>query len=388
LINFLLMVKVVQNPVREPADYLYRDVLLTLAILAASLSVKTRTTSGSIDRTSTWSLPAALILTSVAVSTSFPIFHLREYKSVSPYALVNSLSDTDPWINTFEQAAGRTQGVVAVIDPRFLSRWSDERVVDRRKRDWQGLRGFYEFREAGFTTLEGSPKVRDASAFTGLTASLKQSLDPLGPQFCDAGLLSFLQVTTLVMSYESRDPCYRLATSGSVSSGKVRVSTPVPLADSGMFISGLSQQQVFRVDTDTGVVRCGLLTDPACFKTIGLQPSSGWSISTDKCTLPCVVRLTRNADAPDDQGVIVLPLNTDNALQIADQTGRSIPTTSHNGLLAIPANTPSDKITITTGTDWRMWLQVATAYFQYTILIPPIITITQRATKQRTRRDS
>jgi hypothetical protein len=331
-------------------------------------------------------VPIAVILTSFVVSVSYPIFHLREFRSVSPYSLISSLRDSDPWIEPFRDAAARDSGVVAVVDERFLSRWADERIADRRERDWRGLRGFYEFREAGFTTLEGSPKIRDASAFTGLTDSLKQSLDPPTADFCSAGLLSFLRVTTVVMSPENRDPCYVRATRERPDDVTLQASQPVPLADSGMLISNLSRQQVFLTDTDptnNGQVRCGLLTDPGCFERLKLRPSSQWNITATECTLPCVLRISRTTNTPNEQGMIVLPLNTGNALRIIDQTGTPIPTTRYNGLLAIPTNTTTNELTITTGNDWRMWLQVLTAYLQYAILIPPLLNVARNTTKRR-----
>jgi hypothetical protein len=81
--------------------------------------------------------------------------------------------------------------------------------------------------------------------------------------------------------------------------------------------------------------------------------------------------------------MIVLPLNTGNALRIIDQTGTPIPTTRYNGLLAIPTNTTTNELTITTGNDWRMWLQVLTAYLQYAILIPPLLNVARNTTKRR-----
>jgi hypothetical protein len=320
------------------------------------------------------------MLTSVAVSVSNPMFHFEAFRSSSPYALVNTLRDSDPWIDAFEQATGTTHGVVAVVDPFFSNRWTGEAW-----KDWRGLRGFYEFREAGFTTLEGSPKIRDASAFTGLTDSLKQVLDPPTSDFCGSGLLSFLRVTTIIMSTESRDQCYLRATnkSGNIT---LRASEPAPLADSGMLISNLSQQQLFRTDsnsTDNGGIRCGLLADPACFEKLGLLPSNQWQATARNCSLPCVFQMTRTTNTTNEQGMIVLPFNIGNALRVTDQTGTTIPSTSYNGMIAIPANTPGNTITITVGTDWRMWLQVITAYLQYAVLIPPLITATQRATKRK-----
>ena len=382
------MIRVIHSPIRESGDYLYQDVLITLAMLAVGLTLapgKRSHTSFQL-RAGLLVIPIAVSLTSFVVSVSYPFFHLSKFRSASPYSLVNSLRDTDPWIEPFHAAAARDSGLVAVIDERFLSRWADERITDRSKRDWRGLRGFYEFREAGFTTLEGSPKIRDASAFTGLTDSLKQSLDPPTADFCSAELLSFLRVTTVIMSPENRDSCYFRATGERPDNVTLQASKPVPLADSGMLISNLSRQQVFLTDTDptnNGQVRCGLLTDPACFERLNLHPSRQWNVPTTECALPCVLRISRTINTPNEQGMIVLPLNTGNALRITDQTGTPIPTTRYNGLLAIPTNTTTIELTITTGSDWRMWLQVLTAYLQYAILIPPLVSITRHTTKRR-----
>jgi hypothetical protein len=380
--NFLFMIGILKNPIRVPGDYHYRDILITLSMIGVGLSL--HLVKESIPRYRrwlwNWSLPVSLMLTSVAVSVSNPMFHFEAFRSSSPYALVNTLRDSDPWIDAFEQATGTTHGVVAVVDPFFSNRWTGEAW-----KDWRGLRGFYEFREAGFTTLEGSPKIRDASAFTGLTDSLKQVLDPPTSDFCGSGLLSFLRVTTIIMSTESRDQCYLRATnkSGNIT---LRASEPAPLADSGMLISNLSQQQLFRTDsnsTDNGGIRCGLLADPACFEKLGLLPSNQWQATARNCSLPCVFQMTRTTNTTNEQGMIVLPFNIGNALRVTDQTGTTIPSTSYNGMIAIPANTPGNTITITVGTDWRMWLQVITAYLQYAVLIPPLITATQRATKRK-----
>jgi hypothetical protein len=381
--NFLLMIGIFQNPIRVPGDFHYRDVLVTLSMLGVGLSIHGTTMNAPREqiRLWLWLMSLSLMLTSSAVSISNPIFQFQSFGAPSPYALVKTLQDTDPWIETFWEAAGTTSGVVAVVDPVFTNRWSGEAW-----KDWRGLRGFYEFREAGFTTLEGSPKIRDASAFTGLTDSLKQSLDPPTADFCSAGLLSFLRVTTVVMSPENRDPCYVRATRERPDDVTLQASQPVPLADSGMLISNLSRQQVFLTDTDptnNGQVRCGLLTDPGCFERLKLRPSSQWNITATECTLPCVLRIGRTTNTPNEQGMIVLPLNTGNALRIIDQTGTPIPTTRYNGLLAIPTNTTTNELTITTGNDWRMWLQVLTAYLQYAILIPPLLNVARNTTKRR-----
>jgi len=76
-----------------------------------------------------------------------------------------------------------------VVDPTFLNQWTeflrqreDLKLIgtgadDLVPKDWRGLYGSFQLRQAGFTLLEGQPKIRDATAFTVLVDSLKQSLE-------------------------------------------------------------------------------------------------------------------------------------------------------------------------------------------------------------------
>jgi hypothetical protein len=317
-------------------------------------------------------LPLTLVFTSVTVAVSYPIFHLQEFRDVSPYSLINSLRDNDPWIERFHAAAGRNRGVLAVVDERFLSRWADERIPNRVQRDWDGLRGFYEVREAGFATVEGSPKIRDASAFSGLGESLKQNIDPPSSDFCSPELLSFLRVTTILMSPSTLDMCYSKAAKGA-DTGTLTVSQPVPLVGSGMLISNLTGHRVFEtasLSSDRSAdIQCGLLSDPTCFAALRLTPASEWSISSESCELPCVMRLVRTSTSPSNENSLVVPFNSGISLRILDQSRKELPQQTFNGLLAIRPSESASEVTIVTGTDWRMWLQVASGFSQYAALL-------------------
>ena len=378
--NFLLMTRVVRNPIRESGDYLYQDVLLTLAMLAVGLTIASDQHVTSPRKSHLRVLTVALALTSVTVAISYPVFHLQEFRKASPYSLINSLRDRDPWIDTFHAAAGREQGVLAVVDERFLSRWSDERVPNRIRREWEGLRGFYEVREAGFTTLEGSPKIRDASPFSGLTNSLKQNIDPPSADFCSPELLSFLRVTTLLMSPSALGMCYSRVAKGAAT-GTLSASEAVPLVGSGMLISNLTGHRVFETVSlsgeESGDVKCGLLGDPTCFTVLQLTPASGWSISSELCELPCVMRLARTDASQRDKKYLVVPFNSGIALRAVDQFGNELPQHVFNGLLAVHTTESVTQISIVTGTDWRMWLQVVSGYLQYAALLPLLVNVTR-----------
>ena len=242
-------------------------------------------------------------------------------------------------------------------------------------------------REAGFSTLEGSPKIRDASAFTGLTSSLKQSLNAVGPDFCDMNLFSFLRVTTVIMSTATKDSCYDRLTAWASINNKLLDENPVPLSntDPVMWISNLSRTQVFRTSfaPSHSSVYCGLLTDKTCFATLGLQPTSQWEIVERDCELPCVIRLERTGGSTGD-GSIVLPLNARNALRAMDQSGNPVKTTVYNGLVAIPEVTAAQQISIVAQPDIRIWLHVITAYAQYAVFIPYVLRLNVLRKRKRT----
>ena len=388
LLNFLLMIGVIRNPIRVSVDYLYRDILLTLGMLAVGIgwhALQMRTVS--LTRASISAcLTVVLFVTSFSVSVNTPVFHRQvSPKTSNPYATVNALTMTDDWIGTLHDLTNSNVGVLAVVDSTFLSRWKDRGA-------WQGLRGFYELREAGYITLEGSPKIRDASAFTGKSLSLKQSLNAPGPEFCDYALFGFLRVTSVIASTDTRIPCYSSLLDSSIEgfSAQSIASVALPDTQNKMWILNLGEQRTIygtklRLDSQKAV-RCGLLADSNCFDRLELRPSPHWLVSADDCRLPCVLTLSRSRSQSSEDQLIVLPLNAGNSLRVletSNETQRVVGTTRFNGLLAIPEEPTNRKLEVTVDPDWRMWMQVVTAYSQYLVLLPLLNVLTRRWFRQR-----
>jgi hypothetical protein len=383
LLNFLFMIGIVRNPVRVSVDYHYRDILLTISMLAVGVvwHMQPLKLSSFEKRCLGWGLPVVLAVTSFSVSVNAPVFHHQVSPERSnPYALVNAVGMTDQWIETLSNSTGSRGGVLAVVDPIFLNRWKD-------KGNWQGLRGFYELREAGYVTLEGSPKIRDASAFTGLKSSLKQSLNAPSSSLCDSGLFDFLRVTSVITSAESQTPCYSKLADVTDEPLKPSRITPIALPDTQnkMWILNLrNQHTVFEAgfaQHSYGEVQCGLLTEIRCFNQLDLQPSSQWLFSTIDCRLPCVLTLSRHPVQQRDDRVVVLPLNAGNSLRVIEtstDTPRLVETTRFNGLLAIPDDPRNQHLQVVAVGDWRMWLHVVTAYSQYLVIIPPLVLRSRR----------
>lgn len=371
--NFLLMTSVLKNPIRVGVDYLYRDVLLVLAVLGVAVYLSSQLSRASTTNIKLWnaSLLSVLAFTSGMVSLSFPLFHYQQYRQASPYSLPKAISDSDPWIHKLHDATTVDKGTLFVVDDLFLNRWTS----GEGDLNWMGLRGFFEVREAGFTAVQGSPKIRNAAAFTGLTTSLKQSLDPPTADFCDARLLSFLRVTVLITSPRTSADCIRnvVATNYTTS---LHIEVKSVLEASNMLLSNVSGQQVFRVDTTHAAgrgVKCGLLRDTTCFSTLNLRPSSGWMYQSGDCELPCLVRLGRAKSGLTTSEKLVVPFNSGNALSAKDQFGRPLAIDSVNGLMAIATDASVDEILITARTDLRMKLHALTGYSQFLPLLGLLI---------------
>ena len=376
--NFLLMINVFRNPIRVGVDYLYRDLLLTLAMLGLCISLVSQASRESRgDRRLDIALLCTVAFTSGAISLSYPIIHIQTYRQASPYSLPNALKDSDPWIPFLTDSTAVDKGTLFVVDDFFLNRWVE---TGKGETDWKGLRGFFELRDAGFISVEGAPKIRDATAFTGLTDSLKQSLEPPTAKFCDARLLSFLNVSALLTAPNSTSECVRNIMATKVLTS-LQIDVPSLLDDSGMLLTNVSGQQVFQLGNpysrNEGVT-CGLLRDSSCFSTLGIEPSPQWNYDSDNCTLPCLVRLKRTKASRDGSEWLVLPFNSGNALDVQDKNRNSLKTVSVNGLVALQTETSVNEILITAGTDLRMKLHVMTGYLQYLPLLGLVTRIRPR----------
>jgi len=370
MVNFLLMLRILPNIARVPVDYLYRDVLIALGMAAVGIVVGSRDNTREAPlhtRFNVWLL-AAVVITSLSVSISNPFLQWYRW-STSPYSLSSSLQQSTDWIQSLEIRSEDYGKVLAVIDPVFLSRWQDESSGER---EWQGLRGFFQLRQAGMKTLEGSPKIRDATAFTGATSSLKQSLEAPNVAFCDPVLFGFLGVSKIIMSPEDKDLCVQQLTKGESSEATDwRVTSPKPLADSGLWIAEFSTDRAVssRSERPESRVQCGLLADPECRNNLRLAFDSNWTLSDRQCKLPCVLRMSRGSNTQVDGNSLVTPLNAGNSLTVVDESGLNVQHSTINGLIAIPKDLiRQSELTVKVTPDFRMWLQVVVGYGQYMLV--------------------
>lgn len=379
-LNFLWMLKIVPDFFRVPVDYIYRDVLLVLAMVTVPIVISKRATSGLRESRKSQYIPVVLVvgLTSFSVAVSNPVSQAVFIGAPSPFALVGLARQSDNWDKALNNPEDGDRHVLAVIDPVFLSRWQDESIENPRERNWKGLRGFYQLRQAGVVSLEGSPKIRDATAFTGNFNSLKQSLEAPSPEFCDAVLLGLLRVDKIVTSSLTTLPCL---TTLNTTTRKIKIpweiSEPRQLSDSKMYISSFNFEaaiaQNSTLETTQQPMRCGLLAEPDCVTKLGLRPSSQWSVSDQNCSMPCLLRLKRQGTEDSEMTTLVLPFNDENSIVVTDDTRNQIPHTQVNGLVAIPTDRlDSSSLTVRVVPDSRMWLQIFIAFFQYVFLLPPI----------------
>ena len=377
ILNFLWMVRVIPDFVRVPIDYVYRDILLLLAMVSIPLACHQSRTDRPNSKNGLILLPLIFVvsLTSFAVAISNPVNQLRLIGGQSPFTLASLSRQPDSWITALSSPDSGSPDILAVIDPVLLSRWQDESITDKRRRDWEGLRGFYQLRQAGLVSLEGTPKIRDATAFTGRFDSLVQWLDAPSPEFCSPLLMGFLGVDRVVTSTETRLTCLdRLRSTVRGVAPSWNISPARQLAKSNFWISEFEFTSAIvsnsKQTQHRDPVRCGLLTDPDCFMKLGFVESKQWTIYTSACELPCVSQLKRTSTDDHFEHSIVLPLNSGNSLNATDSMGHRVSTTEVNGLIAIPTeNLKSASIQISVTPDFRMWLQVFAAYFQYAILL-------------------
>ena len=385
MVNFLLMLRILPNIARVPVDYLYRDVLIALGMAAVGIVVGSRDNTREAPlhtRFNVWLL-AAVVITSLSVSISNPFLQWYRW-STSPYSLSSSLQQSTDWIQSLEIRSEDYGKVLAVIDPVFLSRWQDESSGER---EWQGLRGFFQLRQAGMKTLEGSPKIRDATAFTGATSSLKQSLEAPNVAFCDPVLFGFLGVSKIIMSPEDKDLCVQQLTKGESSEATDwRVTSPKPLADSGLWIAEFSTDRAVssRSERPESRVQCGLLADPECRNNLRLAFDSNWTLSDRQCKLPCVLRMSRGSNTQVIGNSLVIPLNAGNSLTVVDESGLNVQHSTINGLIAIPKDLiRQSELTVKVTPDFRMWLQVTNAYAQYILVACCLVTTLLRSWRSR-----
>jgi len=402
-VSFLQMIHLLPNPLRIRSDSFFRDILLSFAMFAVSLvfAAPRTATANRITSRRDMLLPAVVLMTSFAVSLSYPLQHLYKWQKPSPYGLVGVLGDDGRWSNKLRDALDAEFGVVAVVDPTFLNRWSE--FLSQREAlelaganfrklepdDWNGLYGSFQLRQSGFIVLEGQPKIRDATAFTGLNNSLKQSLEAPTADFCNAELFGFLGVTHVIASPETLTLCRASLNSTSrIDVKNISTSEITELPDSGMSLMRITSKAIYESPslppTDAGTDRCGLLADPRCLSTLQVQPSSEWTIAPQPCKLPCLHRLSRQGVTTDDDGMLLLPLNAAIPLAVADSAGRHVTTSEINGLLAIPTvGINGNELVVTAATDWRMWLQVALAYGQYVAIGFALVSLVRNKTRTR-----
>jgi hypothetical protein len=380
IVNFLWMLKIIPNPLRAPVDYVFRDVLLALSMISVALVFRPSETYKGFRKRNQSALVLLLLVgsTSFSVSVINPIRQLQLLGAPSPFALAALDRQSNDW-QTVVDSDSTDPDVLAVIDPTFLSRWQDETITNQYDRNWKGLRGFYQLRQAGLISLEGTPKIRDATAFTGRTESLVQNLDPPTSEFCNTQLFGFLGVDKIVMSTDTYDTCYSKLLGGMNSLGvSAELSRGRQLGDSGRFVADLSFASAFmlgeEVTATSGDSRCGLLTDTDCFRSLGITPSPDWMVSHERCSLPCVVRLVRRKSSNAVENSLIIPFNTANGLRAIDEGSDQIPVSQLNGLVTIPiSGTARTEIELTISPDFRMWFQVFVAYFQYFVLIVAMI---------------
>jgi hypothetical protein len=384
---FLQMIHLLPNPLRIRSDSFFRDILLSFALFATCLVLaeQRKHSPGSIGWKGDSFLPLIVALTSFALSIAYPIQHLSRWGGLSPYGLVGVVSRSDRWDEELQDALEGDSGVLAVVDPVFLNRWTE--FLDRRNslkldghdyralrpEEWKGLYGSFQLRQAGFTLLEGQPKIRDATAFTGMNDSLKQSLEAPTTRSCDVGLLRFLNVGHVLATPTTMRRCAsELATSQMVGSISPMSSEITDLSDSGLSMIRLQPRLVFESKSNpnagANTETCGLLTDLTCFRSLRLSPTAEWRYNSD-CSLPCIRHLSRMNSDSRAGTTLVMPINFAIGLSVTDDGGKRIPTTSVNGLLAIATDgVNGDHIFIEANADVRMWLMVSTAYAQYVVV--------------------
>lgn len=385
IVNFLMMLRIVPNFARVPVDYLYRDVLLALTMAAVGIVIGSyvhakRTLPRSLF---TVLMLTAVIVTSFSVSIGNPALQWHRW-STSPYSLSSSLRQSTGWIKALEIRADDYGKVLAVIDPVFLSRW---KALGSDETDWKGLRGFFQLRQAGVKTLEGSPKIRDATAYTGATQSLKQSLEAPNATFCDPVLFSLLGVSKIVMSSWNKDRCVRQLSNREFSAeNHWKLTSLKPLVDSELWVADFSSDSAVSLRSKqlSSKVRCGLLTNPECGKDLHLAFDSNWITSELQCKLPCVLRLTRIGHSHVGEFPLITPLNTGNSLTVYNGSGTRVRHFSINGLIAIPVDSyQQSELTVRVSPDIRMWLQVANAYAQYLVVAYVLVVVTIRSLRAR-----
>lgn len=387
-VSFLQMIHILPNLLRIRSDSFFRDILLSFAMFATGFIV-----TNPLDHASSPSgqkrtvlLPAVIVFTSLAVSLSYPLHHLSAWQRPSPYGLLGFYKGDNSWSENLHDALGAKSGVIAVVDPTFLNQWTeflrqreDLKLIgtgadDLVPKDWRGLYGSFQLRQAGFTLLEGQPKIRDATAFTGLVDSLKQSLETPTIEYCKADLFGFLGVTDVVGKPGLLDQCRKsLESAGDSDSDVIEIGEISPLADSGLSFVQLSSDAVYEstsfVARDDELSRCGLLADSSCITTLQIRPSAGWAISPQPCRLPCVYRLSRTGNSVGKRDALVLPVNASIPLAVTDEMKRPLMTRSMNGLLAIPTTELNEQeIFVSVRTDIRMLLQIMVAYGQYAVV--------------------
>lgn len=381
VVNFLMMVRILPNVARVPVDYLYRDVLLTLGMTAVCLAMSTKQPRQGTPRESRFvaSILVVVLVTSFSVALSNPLNQFR-YWSTSPFAITNSLRQSTEWVSALRIDEDDRRNALVVIDPTFLSRWQDE---ENKGLGWKGLRGFFQLRQVGMKTLEGSPKIRDATPFTGATTSLKQSLDAPNSAFCKPTLFGFLGVSKIIMSSDEKDTCMeQLDMRYPEHYVSAEITAPVRLSDSSFWMSDFAFETVFATTSNepSSEVKCGLLADSACIQTLQLAPSTGWRWTNDNCRMPCVLRLVRSGSVVAERYPLILPLNDGNSLHVRDELNRPRLTRSVNGLLTIPTSElNASELQIVVQPDLRMWLQVFLAYFQFVLLLYALLSVFRKS---------
>jgi hypothetical protein len=378
---FLIMIKVVPFPVRASADYLYRDVLLVLIALATVLTALPSATSrySRLSRPLRLALVSALIIGPVAATATRPIFRIETWGVHNPYAPLRQMLFRSTWYSKFSQEMGSEGGTLGIADPMFPERYAD-RSRSPNESDWRGLRGYHQLRQFNLQSIEGFPKLRNASAFTGEPREFKQRINRLTIEHCTQELLVFLNVNLLlVKSGESMQACVtRISSLDQPRPIAISFTNPRALADSGMSWTRLNIGGVVALGEDSAhsqVITCGVIADPNCLASLGTEISTSWIVDKGDCGQRCLLTVKPNGLGSKTSLIrVLLPINSGNGIRFFADDGEEISHSTVNGLAVVDLRSTTTSVRAVLDPDWRMWLQVLAAWSQFFGLIPVLAT--------------
>lgn len=369
---FLSMIEVAPYPLRLSSDYLMRDALIPIAITIAMVALGSTSELGLKSRSSNslhrFQLAVVIyysITVLVAPLTVVGNRQQNQQQALSPKSVMGSITNDSDWARTFESLRIVEFPTLAIVNTSV----GDFPSSETKERSWRGLTGWHLFRQFGFRSTEGFPKIRSTESLNGQDG-LKSRLIPPTLEICGSEVISLLKIDVILV--DSSDVAACETRINDIQTSVTHEYRKLELPETGLTAFLINQRKWLILKSLTAEIRdyqnCGVITEPSCFLKFWRLSQAELGSETHFCEQGCLYKLDFR-ELYFDQGInrrLVLPLNTDVTLSAVSTTGESVDIESVNGFATIKLGQVSDElIEVNWRPDVRMYLYAIAAWLNF-----------------------